>query len=350
MITDVFYERYKANQSVVGLKPADLQTPLNQGLQIIQREGVEILRAIESSGAVQKGYRLEQLAESAHARICRELGWNQLNNEGNSLGRCKAAIAMVPGSPEFAKHGPQHLLALSVLEQLFYALERAVDRQIVRLDGYCQLKEVSKTAGGGATSRDGVTHDMRAQAEIDKANALIEATRSAMRSALDELNLRFSRAGIPLAYHSGLFQIASESPLRANIAEPFWRAFSSTKWASVVTDFQEAIDRRDNGERDATKYAFMGLESVVRILSDDLKRTKGGESGFASWISNLTREVNGARYMDQWESDTLILLNKAARNLHAHGPGSQPHPNKTPAQIDACIWTAMAWAQSLVSR
>src|SRR5690348_15912139 len=69
----------------------------------------------------------------------------------------------------------------------------------------------------------------RAQDKIDAANALIAATRKALGGAIDELNLRMSRAGIPLAYHHGLFQIRSETAIAQRIVEPFWQTFSDAK-------------------------------------------------------------------------------------------------------------------------
>jgi hypothetical protein len=354
MITDVFYERYKTNDTVLKLNHVDLTAPLNQGYQIVANEGAEILKHLEGTTLVPglrlPPFRLEQLSESAHKRICRELGWDELNSQAGAVARCKAAITLAVTAKNFAKHGPQHMLAITVLEQLFYALERAVIGHCDRINESCsKMEELAKQIGPvGAPAV--LLRGLAEPSKMEHARKMVAWAKSALNTAIDELNLRMSRAGIPLAYHSGLFQITDQGVMATKVVEPFWRTFSDPKWSSVVTDFQEALDRRDSGDRDATKYAFMGLESVAKVLSEENQRTTGKENGFANWLGNLVREVNGVRILDQWESEILIKLNGEARNIHSHGPGAAPHPTKTPAQVDACIWTAMAWAQSLAIR
>lgn len=169
------------------------------------------------------------------------------------------------------------------------------------------------------------------------------------RCAVHELNIRFREARLPLQYHNGLFQYSSDNITASKIHEPFWNLLKDTKWMNVDIDIKEAIDRRDNNERDAVLYALKALESTIKIISDEKGWTRGNERGAAHYIDNLVSSANG-RFIDPWEAEYLKALFRDLRNPHGHGPGSATQPTLSYHQQNWVIESSMIWIKSLANR
>jgi len=173
--------------------------------------------------------------------------------------------------------------------------------------------------------------------------------RAAFLEAVGELNLRLREARIPLHYHNGLFQHASDDLTESQVHEPFWSAVKDPKWINVDVDIKEAIDRRDNKGRDVALYALKALESTIKIISDEKGWSRGTERGAANYIDNLVSSANG-RFIDVWESDQLKALFRDLRNPHGHGPGSAAQPVLSDLQEQWVIECSMIWIKALVQR
>lgn len=117
---------------------------------------------------------------------------------------------------------------------------------------------------------------------------------TAFRVSVDELNERLRRAGVPLNYHNGFLQIATDARTESEIEKPFWSVVSDPIWKNVDIDMKEALDRRDGNDRDPVFYAARALESAIKIISDGKGWTHGGEKGAHSYIDNLAASKNGA--------------------------------------------------------
>jgi hypothetical protein len=176
------------------------------------------------------------------------------------------------------------------------------------------------------------------------------AANTAFNNSVDELNVRFQQAGVPLRYHNGFIQVAKDEQIEKQVAKPFWEAIAEPKWANVATDMNEALDRRDIGAGDAAWYACKALESAIKIISDLKGWSTGNEKGAHNYIDNLVKERNGARFIDTFEMEVLKSYFTHVRNKFGHGPGSQPMPNFTAAQTDWAIEFAMSWVRTLVRR
>ncbi|MBB5517491.1 hypothetical protein FHS62_000277 [Amphiplicatus metriothermophilus] len=170
----------------------------------------------------------------------------------------------------------------------------------------------------------------------------------AFQASVDELNTRFRQAGCGLHYHNGFIQI-SEDPLFLKEAEqPFWQLVSDPLWKNVDIDMKEAIDRRDNGDRDPAWYAVRALESAIKIISDKKEWTRGGERGAHNYIDNLAKR--DAQYIESWEAEALKAIFTKLRNPLGHGPGSAEMPSFTPQQTDLAIELCISWIKSLIKR
>lgn len=165
----------------------------------------------------------------------------------------------------------------------------------------------------------------------------------------DELNERFRRAKVPLNYHNGFIQIASDPKVQEQIEKPFWDLVADPKWVNVATDMAEAIDRREANERDPAFWATRALESVIKIISTERGWTHGGEKGAHSYIDNLQASRNGS-FIHPWEAESLKHLFSKVRNQLGHGPGGEKMPELTQQQTDWVIEAAMSWSKSLIKR
>ena len=124
------------------------------------------------------------------------------------------------------------------------------------------------------------------------------------KTAADELNERFRQAKYKLNYHNGYIQIVGDEKVETEIEAPFGALVADRKWKNVDKDMAEAIDRRDTGGRDPALYAARALESTVKIISDDMGWTRGGEKGAHGYIDNLGSKKNG-HFIGDWERDFL---------------------------------------------
>jgi hypothetical protein len=179
-------------------------------------------------------------------------------------------------------------------------------------------------------------------------SALEEALQSTM-AGISELNTRFKEAGFPFEYHNGLIQRIDDELTTSEIERPFWRVVSDPKYANVDVDIKQALDRRDSGQPDAAFHALKALESVLKILSDDLGRTRNSEKGAADFVDNLVSSKLG-RYVDTWEADAIKSLFRDIRNPLGHGAGKAQPMALNSEQTTWVIESAMSWIKSLLRR
>ena len=352
MITDIFFDRYEKNLEVRTALCANNTRFLNQAARILLEDALSTFSNLNivdewlATNVPSSEYALND----TYKRVCRELGIPRINNQQTNRDQVLSAImnGEVNGASEDLVHG--QLVVFSLLERLFAAFEDLVSILQARIPERIlqyedQNKQFKKTLGGLADSMMALN-----QTKIDRLKSLLITLPTRKQNALDELNHRLSQAGLSFRYHLGKFQLSNSGIIESQIEVPFWRLLGAQEWKSAATDFQEALDLRDNGGRDPTAYAMRGLESIVKILCEKSGRVTGNERGFANWVDNLLRDLNGVRIIEKWERDLLVALNAQARNLHSHGPGAKPHPTKTLQQINFCILSSMLWAQNLIAR
>jgi len=177
----------------------------------------------------------------------------------------------------------------------------------------------------------------------------VEQALEALMLGVEELNQRFRSANIPFEYHNGIIQRIDDQFTSLQIEAPFWSLVADPTWKNVDIDMKEAIDRRDAGKPDAAFHALKALESTIRILSDDLGRTRGVERGAAEYIDNLVT-AKPQRFIDVWESESLKAIFRDLRNPMGHGPGNAAPLALTLQQCTYVIEVAMSWIKSLVRR
>ncbi len=179
-------------------------------------------------------------------------------------------------------------------------------------------------------------------------NAVEDALQATM-AGIAELNDRFKEAGLPFEYHNGLIQRIDDELTTNEIERPFWTLVSDPKYCNVDSDIKEALDRRDSGKPDAAFHALKALESVLKILSDELGRTRGTEKGAADFVDNLVSLKLG-RYVETWEAEALKSLFRDIRNPLGHGSGNAQPLALSTEQATWVIENAMSWIKSLVRR
>jgi hypothetical protein len=180
--------------------------------------------------------------------------------------------------------------------------------------------------------------------------SLNTATNETFAASVNELNVRFQQAGVPLSYHNGFMQVAKDEQIEKRVAKPFWDAIADPKWENVAIHMNEALDRRDNGAGYAAWFACTALESAIKIISDLKGWTRGNEKGAHNYIDNLVAQRDCARFIDTFEMEVLKPYFTHVRNQFGHGPGTQPMPNFTAEQTDWAIEFAMTWVRTLVRR
>lgn len=185
-------------------------------------------------------------------------------------------------------------------------------------------------------------------ATLDALTKDFKTGRSKYEELASELNVRFKTARFPLNYHNGFIQIESDSLVAAQIEQPFWSLVSDKLWENVDIDMKEALDQRDSGGKDPALYAARALESTIKIASDELGVTHGGEKGAHSYIDNLGKK--NCQFLTAWEPDALKLFFTKVRNPLGHGPGKEPMPTLTQDQTDWAIEHAMSWTKLVVAR
>jgi hypothetical protein len=178
---------------------------------------------------------------------------------------------------------------------------------------------------------------------------VVEVALTATMTAIAELNDRFREANFPFEYHNGLIQHIDDPVTAIQIEQPFWSLVAEPKFSNVDTDIKEAIDRRDSGKPDAAFHALKALESTLKILSEDLGRTRGSEKGAADFVDNLVSAKHG-RFIDTWEAEMLKAMFRDLRNPLGHGAGASQPLNLSNQQTTWVIEHAMSWIKSLVRR
>jgi hypothetical protein len=179
--------------------------------------------------------------------------------------------------------------------------------------------------------------------------ALIDRENHEFRNAVDELNARMRQAGYQLHYHNGFIQRSIDPVVEDQIEGPFWDLVSDVRWKNVDVDMKEAIDRRDNGDRDPAFYAARALESTIKIISHRSGWSYGGEKGAHSYIDNLGSQRTN-QFIKDWEANALKDFFTHVRNPLSHGPGSEEMPALSPEQTDWAIERCMSWIKSLIRR
>ena len=271
---------------------------------------------------------------------------------------------------------------LSVIEQGFKEEWDRVQLNNANLDGELAKARVRDATRGNpmiskapipprslASIQGGSTYGAKA---VDKAVKSLEVTVEQSRKALStvfqdlirkhnaalnekwekdvqELNDRLRLNGYPLHFHNGLLQLRGDQMVEEAIREPFWEMMGEPKWGNVDTQMKEAIDYRDNGDRNAPFHAMSALESVIKIISGELGADTGREKSAYNYIDNLVSDRSG-NFIENWEGELLQDLFGKVRNRFGHGPGPGPLPKLTEEQTDWAIDTAMSWSMSLIMR
>jgi hypothetical protein len=179
---------------------------------------------------------------------------------------------------------------------------------------------------------------------IDAIRAENRSLNANFQTAVDELNARFRQAGEKLHYHNGFIQLSDEELSLREIEGPFWGLVADPLWKNIDTDMKEAIDRRDNSDRDPAFYAARALESTIKIISDENGWTHGKERGAHNYIDNLRSNL----FLVDWEADALKSFFSKIRNPLGHGPGKEGMPNLSQPQTEWSIETCMSWIKRLI--
>lgn len=317
MITDVLFKRYSERWVYADHVPQHLALLIRQAALVIHDD------------IASKLPNRARLFEVPERRLARELGTMALGRSPTSEQNCMDFLGQpydlwnnAHGDPDnFAK------LRLSLIELLF--------------------REAEAILRGLVPNQDVKNWWAIVRARTSPPRTAVEDALAATVQGIDELNSRFQQAGVPFEYHVGIIQRIDDPTTNAQIEQPFWTLVSDPKFVNVDTDIKEAIDRRDAGKPDAAFYAMKALESVIRILSDELGRTRGSERGAAEFIDNLVA-AKPARYIEGWEANALKSLFRELRNPLGHGPGTAQPLILQPHQSTWAIESAMSWIKSLV--
>lgn len=186
-------------------------------------------------------------------------------------------------------------------------------------------------------------------ANVERAQKENELLNSTFAAQVHELNTRFTQASMPLNYHNGYIQIATDALTQTQIEQPFWDLVKDAKWGNISTDMAEAIDRRDTGGRDPAFYAAKALESTIKIICVDKNWVTSDEKGAADYLNHLEKKANGP-FIDPWERQLMTKFFSGVRNALGHGPGGEPMPSLTIQQTDQAIELCMSWIKSLIRR
>lgn len=329
MLTDIFCQRYWENAEIRAIEWETCHRFFNQCVQIVEDDLIARL----------PGDHLESVWTDAYRKTIRELG---LANLGGGLPetfrwRCRALISGQNGVEEFYRDNAVHMLSFTLLELALAEAERRFQMHIATISARRQVAHLAATSFADRITVSQLEHQ-------------IASATNHLQACQDEMNHRLQAANIPLRYHTGKLQISTDNRLAEEIERPFWAALADSAWRNAVTEFQEAIDRRDNNRADPTPHALMGLESIVKIICDRENRLTGRERGFAHYVDDLVRVDNGQRFIEVWEKDALVALNNTARNALVHGAGAGEPERRTPQQAAHLIREAMSWAISLTTR
>jgi hypothetical protein len=313
MLTDVFQKRYPTFWRFGERVPWEIQVLLRQGSQIVFQDLAPHINDTE------------ELCMNAYEKLVRELGRGIFNAQ-SAEEICAGALSEVYDIWNNSHGSPEEFVQVrfSLLELLLSEAEKAIAETLV-----------SQRSSGFSL--------------FQKGHPSTPINPEVFRNAVSELNTRLREARIPLHYHNGLFQRATDDLTESRVHEPFWSVVKDPKWINVDIDIKEAIDRRDNNRRDAALYALKALESTIKIICDEKGWSHGKERGAANYIDNLVSAAHG-RFIDVWESEQLKALFRDLRNPHGHGPGSAPQPVLSDLQEQWVIACSMIWIKSLVER
>lgn len=320
MITDVLFKRYPDQWLHSDRVPSDLVTVLRQAALVLHEDVAPHLP------------NRDQLFEVAHKRLARELGAAQLAPGQTYEERCIRFLGEVYDLWNDAHASPDTFfkLRLSLVELLFREAEARLHAEFPGGDLKQQLSLIQKRVS-------------------PKSRSSGERILETLVGGIREINERFKEARLPFEYHNGIIQRIDDALTAAQIETPFWTLISDPKWKNVDHDMKEATDRRGSAKDDAAFFALKALESTIKIISDDLRVTRGTERGASEYIDNLVSSRNG-RYIEVWEAEALKQLFREIRNAQGHGAGSAKPPLLTIHQSTFVIETAMAWVKSLVRR
>lgn len=322
MITDVFIKRYPERWSYgAGTVPDNIIALFRQAGAIV----FDDLRRYISDP--------EALCKQVHDQLVRELGYG-ICRETTFIKICHRCLFEVYDLWNDLHGEPDNFIKvrLSLIELLFRRIDKEISVGPRNMDSElaASIRRTLKRKQTAISKRD--------QERLD-----------AFRAATEELNQRLRDAQVPFHYHNGFLQRADDSLLATEIEQPFWDLLRNPLWTNVDTDMKEAIDRRDNGGRDAPFYALKALESALKIISDEKGWTHGNERGAANYIDNLVSSTNG-RFIDVWESEALKALFRDVRNPLGHGPGTQAQASLRIEQQSWVIETSMSWIKNLIRR
>tara|TARA_R110002073_G_C9366405_1_gene571855 strand:- start:52 stop:915 length:864 start_codon:yes stop_codon:yes gene_type:complete len=176
-----------------------------------------------------------------------------------------------------------------------------------------------------------------------------EENRSYFEEAVRELNYRFRASQLPLVYRNGYLQFSDAEEVEQAISGPTWSVLSGADWSNADRELKEAFDRRDNNKDDVGFHAAKALESVIKVISDNLGRTSGSEKGAANYIDNLVSTKLG-RFIEPWEADQLKSYFSNIRNPQGHGRGAEAAPEVAEHQKEWSIGFSMIWIRALIRR
>jgi hypothetical protein len=364
MLTDIFARRY-ANYPIWSRYTENEPKLLQQCIDVAK----DVLPYHDSAGKISEYQKLRW--KTIHDQLARELGLRELwpryftsKWQGNDVSYTNEWVTMceyfvtsryVP--PTLTVDGlanPGHGSVDRYMKERLSLIELVMRKRQDEINEMNRtLEERVKNAALDALLRSSRSSGARAriphapEAEIRAQAAAINKT---FNDSVNELNVRFQQAGVPLSYHNGFIQVAKDEQIEKQVAKPFWDAIADPKWANVETDMHEALDRRDNGAGDAAWYACKALESAIKIISDLKGWTTGNERGAGNYIEHLVVERGGVRFIDTFETEVLKSYFKHVRNPFGHGPGKDPMPNFTAPQTDWTIEFAMTWIRTLVRR
>lgn len=318
LITDLLIKRYPGRW---------VHDHVPQPLALLVRQAALLLHDDVASKIPNRA----RLFEIPEKRLARELGAISLGRERTPEHRAMNFLGE-PYDLWNSQHGDPDTfikLRLSLLELLFREAEAILRESAPKNDVASWLALLQRRTSPPKNALEGA----------------LEAT----MSGIVELNCRFRQAGLPFEYHNGLIQRIDDALTSNQIEKPFWGLVSDPKFANIDSDMKEAIDRRDSGKLDAAFHALRALESALKIISDDLGRTRNSERGAADFVDNLVSAKLG-RFIDPWEADAIKSLFRDIRNPLGHGAGSAEPLTFSPSQTTWVIESAMSWMKSLLRR
>jgi hypothetical protein len=318
LITDIFLRRYPAPW---------LREKVPEPLVLLVRQGALLFL----DDVAPKFPCPARLFEVPEKRLSRELGVMALDRKPTPEQRVTAFLGEQYDLWNDRHHDPDTFikLRLSLLELLFREAEEILRDYTPRDDLASRWALLQKRVTPPRSSEENALH--------------------ATMTGIAELNQRFRDARMPFEYHNGLIQRIDDPLTSQEIHKPFWALVSDPSLANVDLDMKEALDRRDFGKPDAAFHALKALESVLKILSDNLGRTRGNEKGAADYIDNLVSSNHG-RYIEAWEADALKSLFRNLRNPLGHGSGNAQPLTLSREQTMWALENAMSWIKSLLGR